>query len=109
MAQKSRSVLVFGALAFYGAFATPVFAQTQVANTANVTVPVGVVDTNNGNNSSTVNVAVVSPQLTLLKTASSANFTVGVAASYTLQVSNTGTAATTAAVTVSDTIPTGLT
>ncbi|WP_157074160.1 OmpA family protein [Pseudoxanthomonas mexicana] len=109
MAQKSRSVLVFGALAFYGAFATPVFAQTQVANTANVTVPVGVVDTNNGNNSSTVNVAVVSPQLTLLKTASSANFTVGVAASYTLQVSNTGTAATTTAVTVSDTIPTGLT
>ncbi len=49
------------------------------------------------------------PQLTITKTASSANFVVGTAASYTLSVQNTGTAATTAAATITDTIPTGLT
>ncbi|WP_133822082.1 DUF11 domain-containing protein, partial [Tahibacter aquaticus] len=49
------------------------------------------------------------PQLTLTKTASVSPWTVGVPASYTLQVTNTGTTATTAAATVTDTIPTGLT
>ena len=49
------------------------------------------------------------PQLTITKTASASPWTVGVAASYTLSVQNTGTAATTAASTISDTIPAGLT
>ncbi|MBL8297392.1 MAG: hypothetical protein JNN30_03490, partial [Rhodanobacteraceae bacterium] len=49
------------------------------------------------------------PELTLTKTASASPWTVGVAASYTLQVTNTGTAATTAAATITDTIPAGLT
>ncbi|MBN8740903.1 MAG: DUF11 domain-containing protein, partial [Xanthomonadaceae bacterium] len=49
------------------------------------------------------------PQLTLTKTASASPWTVGVAASYTLQLSNTGAAATTAAATISDTVPAGLT
>ena len=49
------------------------------------------------------------PQLTMTKTASDASFTVGVPASYTLQLGNTGTNATTAAATVTDTIPAGLT
>nr|MBP6457226.1 DUF11 domain-containing protein [Pseudoxanthomonas sp.] len=49
------------------------------------------------------------PQLTLAKTASSASFTVGVAASYTLQVTNTGSAATTDVATITDAIPAGLT
>ena len=40
---------------------------------------------------------------------SAASFTVGVPASYTLSVQNTGTAATTAVTTITDTIPTGLT
>ena len=53
--------------------------------------------------------AVNSPELTLSKTASAASFTVGVAASYTLQLTNTGIAATTATATISDTIPVGLT
>jgi uncharacterized repeat protein (TIGR01451 family) len=48
-------------------------------------------------------------ELTLSKTASAASFTVGVPASYTLEVSNTGTSATTAVATITDTIPTGLT
>ncbi|MCU0757555.1 MAG: hypothetical protein MUE46_21020, partial [Xanthomonadales bacterium] len=43
------------------------------------------------------------------KTASAPSFAVGTPASFTLQVSNTGTAATTAVTTITDTIPTGLT
>ena len=59
--------------------------------------------------SSAVTVAVNRPQLTLTKTASSPSFTVGTPASFTLQLSNTGTAATTAVSTISDPIPAGLT
>ncbi|HJU40254.1 MAG TPA: hypothetical protein VJ724_11825, partial [Tahibacter sp.] len=58
---------------------------------------------------STVNTPVDAPQLTIVKTASAANFVVGVAASYTLTVTNTGTAATTADASVSDTVPASLT
>ena len=47
-------------------------------------------------------------QLTLTKTASAASFVVGTPASFTLQLSNTGTAATTAASTITDPIPAGL-
>ena len=59
LAQKSRSALVVGALTLCGAFAAPSLAQTQVTNTANITLPTGVVDTDTSNNISTVNVAVV--------------------------------------------------
>ncbi len=62
-----------------------------------------------GNNTQTSTPVPVFPQLTITKTASAASFTVGTAASYTLSVQNTGTAATTAASTITDTIPTGLT
>ena len=59
--------------------------------------------------SSTVTTPVNAPQLQIVKTASASNFVVGVAASYTLQVTNTGSAATTAAASVSDNIPSTLT
>ncbi len=59
--------------------------------------------------SSTVVTPVNAPELTITKTASAASFTVGTPATYTLQVSNTGTAATTATITITDTIPSGLT
>ncbi|WP_156863836.1 beta strand repeat-containing protein [Casimicrobium huifangae] len=59
--------------------------------------------------SSTTTTPLNAPQLTVTKTASAASFVVGVPASYTLQLSNTGTAATTAVTTITDTIPTGLT
>ncbi|MDR3386085.1 MAG: hypothetical protein P4L92_03460, partial [Rudaea sp.] len=61
------------------------------------------------NCTSTITTPVNAPQLTLLKTASAANFVVGVAASYTLTVTNTGSAATTAVATVTDNIPGTLT
>ena len=112
LAQKSRSALVVGALTLCGAFAAPSLAQTQVTNTANITLPAGVVDTDNSNNTSFVNVSVVAPRLEMAKVASvgAGNpFTVGVPASYTLTLRNTGTAATTSQATITDTVPSGLT
>ncbi len=58
---------------------------------------------------SSVTTPIDAPKLTILKTASAANFVVGQAASYTLKVTNTGTTATTAVSTITDVIPTGLT
>jgi uncharacterized repeat protein (TIGR01451 family) len=58
---------------------------------------------------STVDTPVAAPQLTVVKTPSSASFVVGVPATYTLTVSNTGTAATTATATIVDNIPSLLT
>ncbi|MBK7146691.1 MAG: hypothetical protein IPH76_16330 [Xanthomonadales bacterium] len=57
----------------------------------------------------TVLVPLVAPQLTLTKTASATPWTVGVPASYTITVQNTGTTATTAVATISDTINAGIT
>lgn len=51
----------------------------------------------------------VSPKLTLTKTASTSSLVIGAPASYTLQLSNTSTIATTAVTVITDTIPTGLT
>ena len=59
--------------------------------------------------SGTTDNPVLAPQLTLTKQASVGTFTVDVPAQYTLVLTNTGTADTTAAATVSDTIPAGLT
>ena len=58
---------------------------------------------------STVVTPVNAPALTIVKSASSTNFVVGVPASYTLTVTNTGSAATTVAATVSDNVPSALT
>ena len=52
---------------------------------------------------------VSAPQLLLGKTASPTSFAVGQAGSYTLTVTNQGTAATSGTTTVTDTVPTGLT
>ncbi|MDT8439544.1 MAG: hypothetical protein RQ729_11110 [Wenzhouxiangellaceae bacterium] len=57
---------------------------------------------------STVETPVLGPNFAIVKTASAASFVVGQPASYTLTVTNTGNAATTAAATVSDSIPAGL-
>ncbi|MBS0225588.1 MAG: DUF11 domain-containing protein, partial [Proteobacteria bacterium] len=59
--------------------------------------------------STPVTTTISAPALKLTKSASVANVTVGVPYSYTLKVDNVGTTATTAPVTVTDNIPTGLT
>ncbi|MBD9480710.1 DUF11 domain-containing protein, partial [Pseudoxanthomonas sp. PXM02] len=106
LAQKSRSLLVLGALALHGAFATPVLAQTQVTNTANVTLPTGIVDSNTANNTSSVTVAVQAlPRLTLVKQVVNDNGGTAVATAWTLTATGpattisgaTGTAAVTSA------------
>jgi uncharacterized repeat protein (TIGR01451 family) len=85
-----------------------------VTNTAKILVPAGTTDPNDptnigaGNNSSSVNTTIVSPDLRLTKS-HVGSFTVGVNGVYTLTVDNTlGTAPTTGTITVTDTLPTGL-
>ncbi|PZO09690.1 MAG: hypothetical protein DCF27_05510, partial [Lysobacteraceae bacterium] len=101
-----------------GALANGATATLSIVATVNATGPYANTATGTsttpdpvpGNNSETrTPVPVAVPQLTLIKTASAASFVVGVPASYTLSVQNTGTGATTAASTITDTIPTGLT
>ena len=53
-------------------------------------------------------VLVIAPRLSMTKTASASPWTVGVPASYTLSVQNTGTQATTAGAAITDSIPAGL-
>ncbi|MDC8011447.1 DUF11 domain-containing protein [Tahibacter soli] len=89
---------------------TPAASGTTVSNTATVSGggdPTCPADATHC--TSTTNTPVNAPQLTIVKTASASNFAVGVAASYTLTVTNTGSAATTADATVSDTVPASLT
>ncbi|QIL69905.1 DUF11 domain-containing protein [Diaphorobacter sp. HDW4B] len=52
---------------------------------------------------------VTAPKLEMTKTANAGAFTVGQAASYTLTVTNNGTAATTGVITITDVVPAGLT
>src|SRR5690606_20550242 len=59
--------------------------------------------------SSTIVTPVDAPELSIVKTASPTSFTVGVPASYTLQVTNSGSVATNATATVTDTVPASLT
>ncbi|MCU0755545.1 MAG: GEVED domain-containing protein, partial [Xanthomonadales bacterium] len=77
--------------------------DTGVADTGSGTAPIVDLGAFEKQTNSTL------PQLTLTKTASAPSFAVGTPASFTLQVSNTGTVATTAVATITDTIPAGLT
>ncbi|HLX23617.1 MAG TPA: hypothetical protein VKR38_09755 [Usitatibacter sp.] len=85
-----------------------------VTNTAKILAPAGTTDPNDptntgaGNNSSSVNTTIITPDLRLTKS-HVGSFTVGVNGVYTLTVDNTlGTAPTSGLITVTDTLPTGL-
>jgi len=83
---------------------------TPATITVTSTISTTTTQTNTGNDTASAATQVLgSPELTLTKTASSASFVVGVPASYTLQLQNTGAVATTAAASITDTIPSGLT
>lgn len=98
---------------------SPAWAQTTVTNTATVAPPAGITDSSGGcdagqsvckgNNTASRTSAVVVPVLELTKSASPSSFTVGVAGSYTLTLTNNGTAATPAVSTITDSLPAGLT
>jgi uncharacterized repeat protein (TIGR01451 family) len=84
-------------------------ATGTLANTAAVAAPSGVTDPTPGNNSATdtdpINL-VADPSITKTHVG---NFTRGTTGSYTITVSNSGTGATSGTVTVTDTLPAGLT
>jgi uncharacterized repeat protein (TIGR01451 family) len=84
-------------------------ATGTLVNTATVTAPGGVTDTNPGNNSTTDS-DTLTPQVTLaiVKTDGSATYTPGGTATYTVTVTATG-ASDAEDVTVSDSLPPGLT
>ena len=91
-------------------------ATGTLSNTARVLTPAsGVTDPNdptrtgaNNNTATDTTNIVVAPDLRLAKT-HVGNFSVGVNGSYTLTASNTGAAATSGTITVTDTLPAGLT
>src|SRR6185503_1093198 len=81
-------------------------APASVTNSVSVS---GGGETNTSNNTDTDPTAVVQPDLTINKS-HSGNFTQGqVGAQYTITVTNSGTASTSGTVTVTDTLPAGLT
>ncbi len=80
-------------------------AVPSVANTGSVQTPG---DGNPGNDQSTINTPVTAVDVAIAKSHSAA-FQAGQNGTYTITVSNVGTAATTGALTVTDNLPTGLT
>ncbi|MBB5208809.1 Ig-like domain-containing protein [Chiayiivirga flava] len=81
---------------------------TAIANTATVLVPPGIVDPTPGDNSSTVNTTIAAADLALVKADGNVTAVPGGSIAYTLTVTNNGPS-TASAVSVSDTIPAGLT
>jgi uncharacterized repeat protein (TIGR01451 family) len=75
----------------------------SVANTAFATTPSA------SSPPDTATVTLIAPQLTLSKIATPSSFAVGQPASYTITVQNTGTAATSGNIVVTDALPTGIT
>ena len=78
-----------------------------ITNTASATA--NEADTNPANNSDSEDTAVVRTDLTILKDDAAASFLRGANGNYTITVSNIGTAPSTAAILVTDTLPAGLT
>jgi uncharacterized repeat protein (TIGR01451 family) len=81
-------------------------AASSLTNTVTIS---GGGETNTANNSAS-DATIINgvPDLTITKT-HTGNFTQGLPGSYTITATNSGTAATTGAITISDTVPTGLT
>jgi uncharacterized repeat protein (TIGR01451 family)/fimbrial isopeptide formation D2 family protein len=81
---------------------------TTITNTANIA---GGGETNTSNNTSSDTTTIVAasfPDLTITKSDNNNNFTAGSTGNYAITVNNTGTAATSGIITVTDTLPTGL-
>ncbi|WP_395684146.1 hypothetical protein, partial [Dokdonella sp.] len=82
---------------------------TSVTNSATAQPPSGTTDPVPGNNTGTATTNLLQPQLTVTKTATPNPFIVGQAASYTITVANGGAGPTAGNITVSDTLPAGIT
>jgi uncharacterized repeat protein (TIGR01451 family) len=82
---------------------------TSILNTASAQAPAGTTDPAPTNNTGSATTQLLQPQLTVTKTATPSAFTVGQPASYTITVANTGAGTTAGPITVSDTLPNGIT
>lgn len=80
----------------------------SLANTATVAAPSGVTDTNSSNNSVTDTDTVTAPDLTISKSHTGTWTQADLGRTYTLTVTNSGTGPTSGTVTVTDTLPAGL-
>ncbi|HEX7915454.1 beta strand repeat-containing protein, partial [Rudaea sp.] len=102
--------LATGASHTYTIPVTPTVAAVgnNMANTATASGGGDATCPNAGHCSGQTTDTVTAPQLKLTKSASPATFVVGQPATYTLTLQNTGTAATIAVTTITDTIPAGL-
>ncbi|MEJ2791568.1 MULTISPECIES: isopeptide-forming domain-containing fimbrial protein, partial [unclassified Pseudoxanthomonas] len=86
------------------------YAATNPSGTGNPGTPPGEGCVNSATTScSSVDTDVLSPHLQFYKFASATSFSIGVPASYTLQVNNSGSTATTAVATITDVVPSSLT
>ncbi|MBO9664849.1 hypothetical protein, partial [Dokdonella sp.] len=81
----------------------------SVTNSASAQPPAGTTDPDPGNNTGTATTTVLQPQLTVTKSATPNPFTVGEPASYTITVTNNGAGPTAGAITIDDTLATGVT
>ena len=79
----------------------------NITNTATVIVPTNTTDSNSANNTSSQTTNIGSPDLTITKS-HIGNFTRGSTGTYTMTVNNIGGGASSGTITVSDTLPTGL-
>ncbi|MBK8664827.1 MAG: IPTL-CTERM sorting domain-containing protein [Burkholderiales bacterium] len=98
-----------GSLTITISAAVPNGTTGTLTNTATVSRPAGGMTCNPSSCAASVSSAPAGvPFLQLVKTASATTFAVGTPASYTLTVTNLGTAATSGSITVTDTVPAGL-
>jgi uncharacterized repeat protein (TIGR01451 family) len=109
-AAGSGSVSLSGGTIAVGASCAITLTVTAAAPGSFVNTTGTVSSTNGGTgNTATATLNVnAAPQLTVVKTASPNPFTVGQAASYTITVTNTGGSPTSADITLTDTLPTGI-
>ena len=107
----SVSLAPGGSLAIGVTGAAQLSATGAIVNTATATPPSGATCTTPPctRSSTTTNTDGGAPQLTIVKSATPSAFAVGQPATYTLQVSNTGSSSTAGTISVSDPLPAGIT
>jgi uncharacterized repeat protein (TIGR01451 family) len=106
---STSATLAAGGTATYMITATVTASSGTIANTATVALPSWLTDAMPANNSATdTDNVVVAADLSITK-AASGTFAVGYNASYTLTAKNSGPQSATGTITVSDTLPSGLT
>ncbi len=80
----------------------------SMTNTATITAPTTLADTNLANNTSSVTTTIQTVDLTANKSHAPANFTVGSNGTFTLTATNNGNASTVGSITIVDPVPSGL-